>query len=332
MTSYTRRYVNFFMGLLISAVAVYLSLNKVDFRILWNSFHSANYLFLMPAVIFQLLFFIFKGAGWRYLLLPTKKEISITSTVSVAVIGLMFNNLFPARIGELARAYLIGEKENLPKILCFSTVLMEHLLNISVLLIFLLLLIPLVSLPPWLKTSGMIVGFLGLGMTVFLFMVMRREERFLNWINRWLIVFPERFRGKVQKILENMLRGMRVVTGYYLFYAFGAVVMMWITSFLVIYLVMAAFGLFLPVYAPIMVTIFVAFGKVIPSSPGGIGTLHYIMIVVLMAFGVNKEEALGCAILIHGFAFVIEVAVGLILLLPSNVSLAKIARHAEEPL
>jgi len=190
MPSFIRRHLNFLIGLLISAIALYLSLNKVDFKALWAAFQSANYWLLTPAVILQFFCFGFKGAGWRYLLRPAKKEIRVTSTISVLIIGLMVNNLFPAKMGELARAYLIGEKENLPKTLCLSTIMVEHLLDISVLLIFLLGLMPLVSLPPWLKSSGTMLGFVALGMIVFLFLLMQREEKFLNWIHRWLRYIP----------------------------------------------------------------------------------------------------------------------------------------------
>jgi uncharacterized protein (TIRG00374 family) len=330
MIPFLRRHLNFIIGLVISAAAVYLSLNKVNFQGLWNSFQSANYYFLIPAGILQFFCFFFKGAGWRFLLLPAKKEVRVSSTISVLVIGLMVNNLFPAKMGELARAYLIGERENLPKSLCLSTIMVEHLLDILILLIFLILLMPLVSLPPWLKASGMGLGFLALAMIVFLFLVMRREEKFLNWVTRVAVRLPERFREKILGVLKNMLQGMRVVTGRYILYAFISLVAMWCTVFVVAYLTMLAFGLFLPIYAPVMVIIFVAFGKAIPSSPGGIGTLHYLVIVVLMSFGISKETALGCAILMHGFGFLIEVATGLVLLFSSHLSLAKITRRPEE--
>ena len=330
MIAFLRRHINFIIGLAISAAAVYLSLNKVDFRELWNSFQSANYYFLIPAAILQFFCFFFKGVGWRFLLLPAKKEIRVSSTASVLVIGLMVNNLFPAKMGELARAYLLGERENLPKSLCLSTVMVEHLLDILILLIFLIFLMPLVSLPPWLKGSGMGLGFFALAMIGFLFLVMRREEKFLNWVTRVMARLPVPIREKLQGILKNMIQGMRVVTGRYILYAFISLLAMWCTAFLVAYLTMVAFGLFLPFYAPVMVIIFVAFGKAIPSSPGGIGTLHYLILVVLMSFGVSKETALGCAILMHGFAFVIEVVTGLVLLFSSHLSLGKITRRAEE--
>ncbi len=328
MISFLRSHVNFIIGLLISAVAVILSLNKIDFRLLWASFQSASYLFLIPAGVLQFLCFAFKGAGWRCLLLPAKREVRVRSTTSVLMIGVMVNNLFPAKLGELARAYLLGEKEGLPKILCLSTILVEHLLDILVLLIFLLLLMPLVSLPPWLKTSGMSLGFLALALITFFFLVARKEEKFLTWLGRQFGILPERFRGRLMDIFKNVLQGIRVVTGRYIFYALVWLVVMWCTLFLISSLIMAAFGLFLPVYAPVMVIIFMAFGKAIPSSPGGIGTLHYLIIVVLMAFGVTKEVALGYAIFLHGFTFLLEVAAGVTVLFASRLSLGKITRRA----
>jgi glycosyltransferase 2 family protein len=330
MIPFLRRHLNFIIGLAISAVAVYLSVERVDFRVLWASFRAANYYFLIPATVVFFGVALLKAAGWRFLLLPAKKEVRLRSTFSVLLIGLMVNDLFPAKMGELARAYLIGEKEGLSKTLCFSTIMVEHLLDILVLMIFLLLLMPLVSLPPWLQTSGTLVGFSALVLILVLFLVVRREEGFLNWISRILARIPHRFREKILGILRNLLQGMRVVTGRYILYAFGCLLAMWSFVFVMAYLQMAAFGIFLPFTAPIMVIVFMAFGKIIPSSPGGIGTLHYLILVVLMSFGVSKENALGCAILMHGVGFVQEVTVGLAALSFSGLSLTKVTRRAEE--
>ena len=74
MASFFRRHLNLLLGILISAVAVYFSLKRVDFHLLWESFLSANYLYLIPAVILQFFCFFFKGAGWRFLLLPAARQ------------------------------------------------------------------------------------------------------------------------------------------------------------------------------------------------------------------------------------------------------------------
>jgi glycosyltransferase 2 family protein len=331
MASTLRTHLNFLIGLIISAAAVYLSLRKIDFDALWASLRSVHYIYLLPALGTQLSCFVLKGAGWRFLLLPAKKEIKVMTATSVLVIGLMANNLFPAKLGELVRGYLMGEKENLPKSLCLSTVAVEHLLDILVLTIFLVALLPSVALPPWLQTGGMLVGFAALGMIIVIFILVRRQETFLRWTGKLLSHLPERFRGKIQSVLFNVIQGTKVVTGRYILYAVAALFSMWLMVFLTAYMVLNACGLALPIQAAVMMIIFVAFGKIIPSSPSAIGTYHYLVILVLMSFGVSKEAALGCAIIMHAFGFLVEVSLGLAFLFAGNLSLVRISRRAEEP-
>jgi glycosyltransferase 2 family protein len=325
-----RKHLHLIIGILISAVAVFLSLQKIDFPSLWASLRSVNYLYLIPAVVCQFFCFALKGVSWRYLLTPAKKGISFTSTISVLVIGLMVNDLFPAKMGELARAYLMGSREKLSKTLCLSTIVVEHLVDILVLSLFLLILLPSVSLPAWLRNSGLMVGLAALAIILILFGVMHREESFFRWIGKILIRLPEKIRGKIQSLLTNIFQGFRVVKGRYIFYSFVFLLAMWCMACLIAYLVLGACGLFLPIQAAVMVVVFTAFGKIIPSSPGAIGTYHYLVILVLMPFGISKEAALGYGLIIHALAFLLEIALGILLVLAGNLSLAKITRQAEE--
>jgi uncharacterized protein (TIRG00374 family) len=323
-----RTHLQFIIGLIISAAAVYLSLRKIDFNALWTALQSVNFIFFIPAVGGQLIIFLLKGTGWRYLLLPAKKDIRVISTTTVLIIGLMVNNLLPAKMGEFARGYLIGEREKLSKTLCLSTVAIEHLLDILILTFFLIILLPFVSLPPWLRSSGIFVGLAAMGIIVILFIMTRREEKFLGWINRFLQFLPNRFREKFQRILNHIFQGLRVVKGRYIFYAFAAIFLMWITVFWVAYLVMLACGLSLPFQAAVMAIVFAAFGKIIPSSPGAIGTFHYLVILVMMSFQVPKEAALGYAIILHALMFLLETFLGIALIFSGNLSLGKITRQA----
>ncbi len=329
MTFNLRAHLQLLIGFIISAAAVYLSLRKIDFHALWVALQSVNFFFLFPAVACQLACFFLKGTGWRYLLFPAKKDIRVYSTTTVLVIGLMVNNLLPAKMGELARGYLMGERERLPKTLCLSTVAVEHLLDILILTAFLILLLPFVTLPLWLRTSGMLVGLTAVGIIAALFLVMRREEKFLNWLSRILQILPRGFQEKVQAILRPIFQGFRVVTGRYIFYASAAIFSMWLLAFGMAYFILLACGLFLPFQAAVMVIVFAAFGKIIPSSPGAIGTFHYLVLLVVMSFQVSKEAALGYAIILHANSFLMETSLGIALVFAGNLSLGKITREAE---
>ncbi len=330
MVSFWRQHIKIWIGLIISAAAIYLSLHKIDYQILWTSLKSLNILFVFPSIFIQFSCFFFKGAAWKFLLYPTRREIPLSATIGVLTVGLMVNNLFPAKMGELARAYLLGEKEKLPKSLVLSTVGVEHLLDIIVLLIFLLLLLPGVNLPEWLRVTGTAVGLTALFLILFIFLIMRREEYFLNWLLRWGKFFPEKIRGQGQNILVNFMQGLRVVTGRYIFYALAMLIPMWIMSALFAYLIMSSFSLSLPFKAAVMVVIFVALGKIIPSSPSALGTYHYLVILVLTSFQIGKELALSYAIVLHGLASLVEIFAGLAALLLGNISWGKITRRWEE--
>jgi len=329
MTFHLRTHLQFLVGLVISAAAVYLSLRKIDFNALWAALQSVHFLFFLPAIAAQLACFFLKGTGWRYLLFPAKPEIRVASTTRVLIIGLMINNLLPAKMGELARGYLMGEREKLPKTLCLSTVAVEHLLDILILTLFLIILLPFVTLPPWLRTSGMAVGLTAAGVTVVLFLAVRREEKMLGWLSRLLQILPGRFEEKIQSILSHIFQGLRVVTGRYIFFASGAIFLMWLSAFVMAYFVLLACGLFLPFQAAVMAIVFAAFGKIIPSSPGAIGTFHYLVLLVIMSFQVSKEMALGYAIILHALSFLTETSLGIALVLAGNLSLGKITRQTE---
>lgn len=330
MASFRRAPFPVLIGLSVSAAAVYLSLRQIDFPALGAALRSADYRYLLPALAAQASCFFLKGNAWRYLLRPAKKNISPLATTSVLIVGLMVNNLLPAKMGELARAYLMGERERLPKSLCLSTVLVEHLLDILVLLGFLLVLLPLVALPPWLKTGGLVIGFGALAFIAALFLLVRREEKFLFWILRAAGLLSAKAREKAEILAGNVLRGLRAVAGRYLLYAFFFLAGMWSMVSFTAYLIMGAFGLALPVQAAVMVTVFTAFGKIIPSSPGAIGTYHYLVILVLGPFGVGKETALAYALVLHAVSFLMEILLGAALLLAGRLSLARIAREARE--
>ncbi len=327
MVSFLQKHIKVWIGLIISAAAIYLSLHKIDYQILWTSLKSLNILFVVPAVFIQFSCFFFKGAAWKFLLYPTRREIPLSATIGVLTVGLMVNNIFPAKMGELARAYLLGEKEKLPKSLVLSTVGVEHLLDIIVLLIFLLLLLPGVNLPGWLRVTGTAVGLTALFLILLIFLVMRREEYFLNWFLRLGIFFPQKIREQGEKILVNFMQGLRVVTGRYIFYALAMLIPMWIMSALFAYLIMSSFSLSLPFKAAVMVVIFVALGKIVPSSPSALGTYHYLVILVLTSFQIGKELALSYAIVLHGLASLVEIFAGLAALLLGNISWGRITRR-----
>lgn len=98
---------------LITGLSLYFALNNISWQDVIRSFRAVQPLWLIPSVIMVLLGTWVRGIRWASLF----NEDSPFSTIElskVVVIGYMFNNLFPARLGEIVRVYLLG-RENAPR-------------------------------------------------------------------------------------------------------------------------------------------------------------------------------------------------------------------------
>ena len=51
---------------------------------------------------------------WRYLLRPVAEEIPTLRLFPTVVIGYMGNNIYPARIGEVLRSFVLNRDEEVP--------------------------------------------------------------------------------------------------------------------------------------------------------------------------------------------------------------------------
>jgi hypothetical protein len=70
---------------------------------------------------------------------------------------------------------------------------------------------------------------------------------------------------------------------------------------------------------PIVVIVFVAFGTMLPSSPGFVGTYHYFATAALVFMGIAEESAAAFATLAHLMAIVPFTLIALPFLMPDLV-------------
>ena len=99
----------FIIGIIISAIFVWLALRGIDLQKAWLAMQSANYWWLIPSVAVYFMAVWARVWRWQYLLRPLKK-ISLHTMFPIVVIGYMGNNIYPARIGEVLRAYVLKKK------------------------------------------------------------------------------------------------------------------------------------------------------------------------------------------------------------------------------
>jgi uncharacterized protein (TIRG00374 family) len=316
------------IGCLIGIVFLYLAARKVDFSLMWEAFTKVNYWFVLLAVPVIFISHFLRALRWRYLMDPIKR-VDVPSLLSALLIGYMANILMPAHLGELLRAYVLGKKRGVSASSTFATIVVERIIDVFALLLLMVFAILLYPFPDWINKAGyaMLVGTVGL----FVFLILLKKhfaffERFLNLFFRPL---PPRLQEKLGRGIRSFVVGIVPLRrgGDYLVVGVLSVVI-WACYGFIIHLVLYAFD-FVSVYhlpwsTSLIVLVVTTLGIVVPSSPGYVGTYHWLCQISLAMFGVPAGPALSFAILTHGVNFMPVLIAGLILAYYEGVEIFRV--------
>jgi uncharacterized membrane protein YbhN (UPF0104 family) len=107
MNVYSEHKAKLSIGILVSALCIYLAFRKVNFAEMFQAFQTANYWYLMPAAGIIFFSHLLRAFRWRYLLDPIRR-LDISALFSSLIIGYAANTFLPAHLGEFLRAYVLG--------------------------------------------------------------------------------------------------------------------------------------------------------------------------------------------------------------------------------
>ena len=302
------------LGILISIVLVYLSVRGINlqdvFRDLKNIQISYVIFFILLVILMQLL----RSYRWGVILQPMGK-IDQFSLFSVTSVGFLAIASIPARIGELARPYLISKRSSIKMSSALGTILVERVLDSFTVLAIAVIVLFLTDLPPWMIKSSIIFFLLALVMFCFIVFLILRRDAALKLINRILSKLPGKFAHKIDEVIHHFIDGFQIITNIkFLLYLFFLSTFVWLVDVLAIYMLLKAFGFTLPVMASFVVMIILIVGIAIPTAPGYIGNWHFACVLALSFFGLAKVEALSFAVVYHFLSMLIVVVLGIVFL------------------
>ena len=295
------------LGLIISAIFLWLAFRKVDFTLVWQRLRTANLAYVALGIVAYFLALFIRTWRWKVLLLPMKR-ISLLRLFPVLSAGYMANNIYPARAGDLLRTVLLRKKEEVPISASLATIIVEHLFDgIAILALVLLNLGQLTNFAPnsqWvgiIETSASWVGLIfGLILLVFVSMVLLPEKmhRFTTWVINHLV--PAKLREPVGGIIEKFTVGLRVLRSpLQSLLVMLQSVMIWVVEAGLYWGVMKAMGLQLSFQSLLMVVGIVNLVLLVPAAPGGLGTFDAATKSMMELFGVSPENALSYALLLR---------------------------------
>ncbi len=316
------------MGLIVSALFLYVALRGLRLELVWETVQQANYWWLLPGVGAYFLGVWVRAWRWHYMLRPLK-PIPLRTLFPVVAIGYMGNNIYPARAGELLRAYVLRRREGVSVSASMATVVVERLFDGLTMLLFVAVAVP--FSPVGQRYGSVVIGFsfLFLGGLVFFLFVAARPQVARRWFNRVLVlVVPVRWHERARGLFDHFLSGLESLrSGRDVSVIFATSVLVWLFETVKYWFVMHAFPFQVSFLVLMLMNGVVNLATTLPAAPGYIGTFDAPGIEILKAFGVPGEVATGYTLVLHAALWLPITALGFYYLWREHLSLERVQQE-----
>ena len=302
----------YILGLLISLLTLYLALRNVAFDEFASAIQQAIPRFILYALISVSINNLAKTFRWRTLLGSSGKQVPFWKLFLALMAGQTLNAIYPARIGDLSRALVIGP-EGPGRVFTLSTVIIEKILDMVAYAALFLLLILLMPLPGWVNNSAytlILVAILGAFGTL---IVVLFPNRFVAIAQKFIQLLPKKIGVYISDRLQYGLASLDVFQSRkdMAWLAFWST-LIWSTALLNNQLTLLAVQIHLPFIASLLLLVSLQAGISLPSVPGSIGIFEYICVLALSVFQIDQAAALSFAIILHMLVFIPITLLGLI--------------------
>jgi glycosyltransferase 2 family protein len=292
----------------------YIALRGVHFGDASKALRHSNYLWLFPALLTLALAMAARALRWRSLFAPGRRP--PLSTVSNAMlVGYLYNNVLPARAGEVARVVVLARRSDAQPVEIAGTAALERVYDlVGVLAIFFLAArwLPAVG---WLGPAAIVAGVLAVAILAGALTLARCGERPLHALLSPLRRVPRVSDERVQRAVAELTYGLsglrhpRVALPGLLW-----TVLAWMLNALLAYFVILAFHLHLPFACGVLVTVAIGLAMILPSLPAAVGVFEGAALLGLKAYGISRSAALPYALVLHLVNFLPFIVVGAALL------------------
>jgi glycosyltransferase 2 family protein len=331
------------IGLLISALFLYLTLRKIDYIQLWYVLISANYLWLIPGVAVYFVALWVRSWRWHYLLRPLK-AIPTRTMFPIVTMGYACNNIFPARAGEIVRAVVLRREEGVAISASLATIIVERIFDGIVMLAFVFvnlaelgrlthvaidigpLTIGIQDIAIW----GSVAFFGALALFIVAAMFPTLTDRVLTWVVEHLL--PKRMREKTLGVSRRFLEGLESLRSPLdVLMVFFTSVIIWLLETVKYWFVMHAFSFSVSFFALMLMNGVVNLATTIPSAPGYLGTFDLPGIAVLQAYDIPRAIATSYTFVLHFALWFPVTALGLYYMFREGIRWSDAVHVRDEP-
>jgi len=315
----------FWFGLIISLGFLAFFLYRTDFGEIVDAFRGANYALAVGAVPLYLAGFWIRTVRWKLLMRPVQ-DVPTRRLYPVVLIGLMANNVMPARVGEVVRAFLVGEREKLSKSAAFGTIAVDRVFDGLTLVAILAAVTVFSGTDAKVRGIGIGTGIIFIGATGVLLALAFSPDKARGLALRLLNLLPHGLEERIEEMLDNFLIGVQSLRHPSMILiaatlSFGS----WTMEVAMYALVGKAFHLDLGLHVYYLIAASANLALSILASPGGVGPFEVTTQAVLIdIYGVSSGVAEAYAISLHALLLAPVILIGFVLLWTTQLSLGQI--------
>jgi len=322
------------VGVLLSLLFIFLAFRQVDFSQMGQAFASADYWFIIPILAVIFISLLLRAWRWQYLLAPIQ-QVKLPALFASLAVGYMANTFLPAHLGEVVRAYHARSKTGISTSAIFATIVVERLIDIFALLMLMGLALVVFPFPGWVQKSGAIMLVLVAGLFALLLVMKKYRRQALAVSDRVTGFLPATASQKINELLDQFLNGIVALQHAAHYLTVGILsILIWVCYALTFQLLFYAFDFIslyhLPWTAALVALVITTISVVVPSSPGYVGSYHFLCQLSLGLFAVPKGPALSYAFVLHAINIFPVFFLGLFILSREKISLASLAKEKHD--
>lgn len=320
-----RQKLAFLLGMAISALFLALAFRGLQPEQFWASLGQLDLPILLLSGLAYLLALLIIAWRWQFLLRGIRL-VPVRALAQIVCIGYMGNNVYPLRAGDALRIVLLSRNHALPAMRAATVVVIERLLDGSVMIAFVLFSLLFIDLES--DTLSRITA-----AAIPLFIAALLGAAFLaakpgllrRLVTRLRPALPAAMGKALARLCDDVIAGL---AGFrnpaHLGGAILASLLTWGVEAGTYWLVMFAFGWELSYAVALLLVGAVNLAGLIPASPGQVGVNEFVVITILTALGVSSATATAYAVTSHLVIWLPPTLLGFLLLLRQGLGISDI--------
>jgi glycosyltransferase 2 family protein len=311
------------LGIGISVAALWIAIRNVDLATVGQRLADADARYLLLALVAASAQVYLRTVRWQLLLpmRPDGRRVAARRILPVLLIGYLGNVALPARLGEVARTYLLSRREGLDSVAVFGTVVLERILDVAALAVFAITVAWSIGAPPWILGAAGLAAAVGLVALVVAIAGFPRAVRAMSdrLESSAGATSPRRLPGAAA-IVRLARRFSGGVGGSHSRRAVATAATLsflaWPFDALLVWLVAASIDVDISPGAAALISAAAVLSTAVPSAPGYLGTYELAAASAAQAMGVASSAAFALAVLAHAFTILpVAIAGGVSLVL-----------------